>query len=121
MFKPDMIQDPWQQLAQKLVPKGMLDVQELEHSFMPNISSVFANSSVFNPPPPPPPSLSTAPNLPVGALEVDLSDNFGDNFLVYNHHKLLVRTDENEQDEEDEDEKDSEDIGVLKNSLLNRL
>ena len=91
MFKPDMIQDPWQQLAQKLVPKGLLSAQELNNSFCPKIVTPKVIDNGIQ-------------KVAEKSMKSDPSDSFGDNFLVYSHHQRLKEEDNEEEIDIDEDD-----------------
>ena len=118
MFKPEMILDPWQQLVRKMVPTGQLNIQELELSFAPTMSSRITDVPFGNEPSP-----SAASNSTKITSGEDVSDSFGDNFLVYSHHKSSTGDGgENEEYiEEDDFEEESDDIEVAKTSLLKQL
>lgn len=49
LFKHDMILDPWEQLAKRMVPQGLLDATELDNHFCPQVSVVQTSVRVSNP------------------------------------------------------------------------
>ena len=137
MFKPDMIQDPWLQLAQKLVPKGILNENELNNSFKPiflinshenSKQQIFLESrdprshnTLMQ-------GISESENVLKEEKYEAESESFGENYLVYNHHNTVategekeVVENEEEIDIDDDDEYDENDEIIMQKSNIRLL
>lgn len=72
LFKHDMILDPWQHLAKRMVPQGLLDATELDNHFCPLVSVV--QTSVRIPTPLPDDRLAAK----FESEEIDIDDDIED-------------------------------------------